>query len=69
VLTPADPAPPPPLVNIYPAVESVPDDPLLFEEPPAPPPPTVIAFGPGLKYNFVPPGKEDLYPPAPPPPP
>ena len=27
-----------------------------------------IQFETGLKYNFVPPGKEDLYPPAPPPP-
>ena len=68
VLTPADPAPPPPDDCIYPAFDSVPDAPLLFEEPPAPPPPTVIVFGPGLKNNFVPPGKDVLNPPAPPPP-
>ena len=36
---------------------------------PAPPAPIVIAFGPGCKNNFVPPGKEVLYPPDPPPPP
>ena len=30
---------------------------------------TVIALGPGLKNIFVPPGKDDLKPPAPPPPP
>ena len=35
----------------------------------APPAPIVIAFGPGCKNNFVPPGKDDLYPPDPPPPP
>jgi hypothetical protein len=34
----------------------------------APPLPTVISYVPEAKPIFVPPGKEDLIPPAPPPP-
>ena len=56
---------------MYPAVEGLPLAHDGVEEPggPAPPPPTVIACGPGCKNHFVPPGKDDLNPPAPPPPP
>jgi hypothetical protein len=63
-----DPPPPPPLDVMYDTLEFVPEAPLPLELPPAPAPPTVIAFGPGLKNIFVPPGKLDLKPPAPPPP-